>query len=66
MIDAKNKNWIDNASYEMLLRRNRFSSSDDEIFHGECGKYYISEMNKKKKEIGDLNAVLVSKKVGWD
>lgn len=66
MNDNEMKAWIDDSDYETLLSRNRFAPSEDKIFHGEMGKYYLSEMAKKKREIGDLKAVLASKKIGWD
>lgn len=65
MTNAEMKEWIDSASYEDLLRRNRFSTSEDKIFHGEIGRYYISAMNKKKEMVGQENAVKASKKIGW-
>lgn len=64
MINEKDKKWIDNASYEQLLRRWRFRSFD-EIFHGETGSYYAKVMAKKRKETGD-NGVSASKRIGWD
>ena len=60
------KEWIDSATYEDMLKRNRFSKSDDKIFHGDSGQYFINVMREKKKEIGDCEAVRISKKIGWN
>jgi hypothetical protein len=43
------KEQIDKMSYEQLLVRWRFASSDDSMFVGEIGKYYAEVMSKKKK-----------------
>ena len=34
-------------------------------FQGETGDYWGSAMNKKKKEIGQNEAVQTSKDIGW-
>jgi len=56
------KEWIDNASYEKLLTKWRFNSSEDTIFHGDAGNYYIAVMDKKKEGV---DFVTISKRVGW-
>jgi len=56
------KEWIDNASYEELLRKWRFSNSDNTIFQGDCGLYYKDVMMEKRDK---CDAVAVSKAVGW-
>ena len=62
------KKWIDNATYEQLLRRWRFSPAGDPFFNDTTGvaDYYIKVMNKKKDELGNCKAVDISKKIGWD
>lgn len=57
--------WIDNASYEALLSRWRFSPVGDPFFIGEVGEYYKKVMDRKRQETGD-NGVSASKSVGWE
>lgn len=65
MIDKTLKNWIDNASYEELLGRWRFSPVGDPIFQGELGDYYKETIFRKRDKIGALEASRISKLVGW-
>lgn len=65
-IDPKIKSWIDNASYETLLCKNRFGSMDDSMFIGVTGKYFMATMAKRKQELSDDEAVYASKSVGWE
>lgn len=60
------KDWIDNASYEMLLRRWRFSDIGDTIFQGLAGDYYIARL-KELRELpnGYAEHVRASKAIGW-
>ena len=60
-----NKKHIDSLSYEQLLSQWRFAPSGDRWFQGETGDYWGSVMNKRKKEIGQVEAVEVSKDIGW-
>lgn len=62
-MDDKIKEWIDEASYEALLRKWRFANLGDKMFSGEEGKYYSKVMLEKKDE---CDHVAVSKRVGWD
>ena len=64
-LTEENKKAIDSSSYEQLLSRWRFAPSGDLWFQGETGDYWGSVMNKKKEEIGQVEAVKVSKDVGW-
>lgn len=59
------KDWIDNASYKDLLRRWRFAPAGKTIFQGEVGEYYHKVMGEKKSEIGNAEAVRVSKEIGF-
>ena len=59
------KDWIDNASYEELLRRWRFSENDP-IFLGKAGQYYLDKLCSKRKGIGCIAHVAVSKRIGWE
>lgn len=64
-MDAVMKQWIDNASYQSLLRRWRFSASGDPIFQGEIGKYY-TKMLAEKRSANPGAAVAASKAIGWE
>lgn len=59
------KEWIDNASYEELLKRWRFSSVGDTIFQGEIGKYYSKIMSEKKNNLSHEEQVRISKNIDW-
>jgi hypothetical protein len=61
------KDWIDNASYESMLYRWRFSPADSSSpwFQGEVGEYYAQVMFKKRDN-DQYGAVLASKRVGWE
>ena len=56
------KNWIDNASYEQLLKKWRFAPTGDPYFQNECGKYFGKIMNEKSKTVDTVQA---SKNIGW-
>lgn len=63
MIKDEDKKWIDEASYEQLLRRWRFAPiGKDDIFQDETGEYFTKVMNEKKQQV---DAVAISKQVGW-
>ena len=66
MINEKLKEWIDNASYEELLRRWRFAPMDDPMFRMDTGEYYRVIMNKRGSELDACERVAISKRVGWD
>ena len=61
----KQKEWIDNASYEELLRKWRFAEIGDPFFTGEIGQYYAKKMDTKRNEVGNEEHVRISKKIGW-
>ncbi len=65
MSDDSMKEWIDNASYEELLWKWRFSPAGDPFFVGEMGSYYARKLAEKRQEIGNEEHVRVSKKIGW-
>lgn len=65
MTYKERKKWIDNASYEELLRRWRFAPTGSPWFQGEIGRYYEQVMMKKKAEVGDEQHAAISKKIGW-
>lgn len=66
MIEKSQKEWIDNASYEDLLRRWRFAPDGDPMFQGDTGDYYTIIMAKKRIEIGDAGHTQASKNIGWN
>ena len=57
--------WIDNASYEELLRKWRFAPAGDPFFQGDIGKYYEKVLAGRKKEVGGAEHSRLSKKIGW-
>lgn len=65
-VDDQMKLWIDNASYEELLYKNRYASIGDPFFQGEVGVHYTLVMQRKKLEIGIEEAIRISKKIGWN
>ena len=60
------KNWIDNASYESLLRKWRFAPTGDPFFQGNIGDYYSYVMAKKRSDVGNEEHVRSSKYIGWE
>lgn len=65
MNEAERKTWIDQASYEDLLRRWRQEPAGSPWFAGEVGVYYKEAMARKKAEVGDSEQVRASKAIGW-
>ena len=61
----KTKDWIDNASYEELLRKWRFGTIGDPMFQGETGDYYKLVMVQKENQLEPYEKVQISKRVGW-
>jgi hypothetical protein len=58
--------WIDNASYEQLLTKWRFSPIGDPFFVGEVGEHFKNVMAKKRNELGNDEAAEASKRIGWE
>lgn len=60
------KDWIDNASYEEMLYRWRFSPVDGSSlwFQGDIGEYY-AQVFFRKRDADQWGAVMASKRVGW-
>lgn len=48
MTEQQMREWIDNASYEELLRKWRFAPVGDPFFQGEMGQYYSKVMAEKR------------------
>lgn len=64
MTEKEMRRWIDNASYEELLRKWRSAPAGSPFFKGAIGEYYSAEMNKKKAA-DPGGAVAASKRIGW-
>ena len=64
-IAQSDKDWIDNSSYEGLLRGWRYAAAGDPILQGETGKYYVEAMEHKRAAVGPGAAVAASKAIGW-
>lgn len=62
-LDSKLKAWIDNATYEDLLRKWRNAPSGSAFFIGTIGDYYAERM-KALKEADSAGAVRASKNIG--
>ena len=61
----KEKEWIDNASYESLLSHWRFAPVGDPMFQGDTGKYYAKVMAERRDADPDKH-VRSSKTIGWE
>lgn len=57
---------IDAMSYKEMLRLWRNFSFGHPMFQGEAGNYFSKRMRKRRIEIGNAEAVRVSKAIGWD
>lgn len=66
VIESEMIKWIDNATYEQLLKKWRFAPSGDPFFEGATGEYYTQKMRDKRKEIGNDAQVAASKRIGWE
>ena len=62
-IDPAMKDWIDNASYEQLLRHYRYAPVGSPYFQGETGEHYKKVMAERKRQ--ESNPSQVSKNIGW-
>ena len=66
-MNQTDKDWIDSATYEMLLRRWRFAKAgEDPIFQGDTGDYYSKVMFGKRDKLEPGEAVRASKTIGWE
>lgn len=59
----RQKEWIDNASYEQLLEKWRFAPLGDPMFQGDTGAYFSAVMAEKRN---NCNHVQASKNIGWE
>ncbi len=60
------KQWIDNASYEDLLRKWRHTPIGDKMLQSDTGEYYQKVMAEKREKISDSVHTRASKNIGWD
>ena len=58
------KEWIDNATYEQLLKRWRFSAAGDPMFQGDTGRHY-GRVLREKRSADPGEHVRASKSIGW-
>lgn len=63
-LSDKNKETIDNMSYEELFRKMRFTPCGDPWFQGETGDYWFKRM--KELELDGADRVATSKRLGWE
>jgi hypothetical protein len=63
---TEQKEWIDNATYEELLRRWRYAPVGDPIFQGDTGKYYGEKLKLRREAVGPQAHTQASKNIGWD
>jgi len=62
-LTAENKKYIDDLSYEGLLRRWRFAPAGDPWFQGETGRYW-SDRLAEMRDKDNAAHVAASKKIG--
>ena len=65
MIPEEFKLWIDNSTYEELLRKWRFEPAGSPWFTGEVGLYFEEVLRKKQTEISSEEHSRTSKSIGW-
>lgn len=65
-MDNQIKQWIDTATYHQLLYKNRFGKSEELIFQGELGEYFMDALKKKGNELSSGKKVSISKSIGWE
>ena len=66
MTESEMKEWIDNASYEELLQKQRFAPIGHSMFRGNVGKYFQKKFRQKREALQPYEQVQASKSVGWD
>jgi len=59
------KKWIDEASYEEMLRKVRFEPAGSEYFVLGTGKYFAVVMTEKRDKLPEGEYVKISKRIGW-
>jgi len=56
--------WIEKASYEQMLERNRFGPLGDPIFKGDIGILFADSMRNKANKLSNADKVRISKELG--
>lgn len=64
-LDPERKAWIDNATYEQLLKKWRHDPSSSPWFQPPLGEYFRDVMHEKRKALSSGQATQISKSVGW-
>ena len=64
-MEDKDKKWIDNATYETLLRNRRFAPVGSPLFQGDTGDYYSKVMWEKRDKLSNEKRVQASKNACW-
>lgn len=65
MMTPEQKQWIDSADYETLLRLWRFAPVGEPLLQGDAGQYYKEQLGVKRAAEPD-GGVGASKRIGWD
>ena len=60
------REWIDNATYDELLHKWRFTTTSEAIFNGAYGEYFAAVMAERRKGMTTQEKVFASKRVGWE
>ncbi len=58
------KQWVDSATYEMLLVRWRDLPFDDPFFF-QLGEYYLQKIVDKRSEVGEEEHKKVLSRLSW-
>jgi hypothetical protein len=66
ILSEEMKKELEEMSYEEMLRKWRFTSIADDIFHGEIGNYYAKIMQEKRAKLPEGQESIISKRIGWD
>ncbi len=62
---AKDKEWIDQASYFELLKIWRHAPAGYYIFDSDTGRHFVAMMDKRKAELKPEQVEAISKAVGF-
>lgn len=65
MMTKHERQWIDAADYEALLRKIRDEPINSPWMTGETGQYLFQRYHRCKSLLSSAEAVRISKKVGW-
>jgi len=63
-MSPEQKQWIDSATYEELLRYWRSAPAGNLMFRGDTGDYYAARLKQMREEDPGV-AVQASKNIGW-